>query len=84
MNAPLEIKCIIKPINPFTPNKEDCTIATINSVIRPAGNPNNNVPIVIGISAISYSRNGAAGIRGILIKHTSTIDIAASSESWTK
>lgn len=60
-----EIKCIRKPIQPLDAlNVRACIRHTESRVIVPAAGPKSIEPINTGTSAMSYSRNGAEGMRG--------------------
>lgn len=50
----------------------------MNRITSPADGPNSIVPISTGTSAMSYSRNGAEGKSGNLMKYTDTTATAAS------
>ena len=72
-------KCMRKPIMWLDELTVSAWIAEVMSrITSPADGPNSIVPMSTGTSAMSYSRNGAEGKSGNLMKYTDTTATAAS------
>ena len=63
-STPEETICITAPTQPLPPSINACTTETAVSTESPHNGPNSTVTNNTGTSAISYSKNGAAGISG--------------------